>query len=262
MITCEHCREELSEYALGHSDEAAASAVTEHLAACVVCRRELAETEAAWSALALDLPTAAPRPEVLDSVLARIERAEGPRPQSVTPPRTSKPSVLTPRQRFASYALAATVAAALAAGALYMRPSGQSQTADAALHDLAARLGKLQQLDRMLASGNVRLASLRPPADGRTTAYVVWDLPARQWHFYAIGLPPAPAGQAYQLWAVADGRAALPGPTFEVNDEGLGSAVANFPNLPPGTQARAVVTLEPTGGSSRPTNDAVLEATI
>jgi hypothetical protein len=160
----------------------------------------------------------------------------------------------------ASYVVAATVAAALMAGALYMRP--QPTTADAALHDLAARLGKLQQLDRMLSAGNVKLASLRPPADGSTRAYVVWDFAARQWHFYAMGLPPAPAGQAYQLWAVVDGRDALPGPTFEVNAEGLGSAIADFPDLAPGTPARAAVTLEPTGGSSQPTNDAVLEATI
>jgi len=262
MITCEHCREELAEYALGHSDEATASAVVEHLAACVVCRQELDETEAAWSALALELPTAEPRPEVLAAVLGRIERADGPRPQPVAQIPERKPSVLTPRQRFASYALAASVAAALVAGALYMKPSGQTLTADAALHDLAARLGKLQQLDRMLDAGNVRLASLQPPADGRMRAYVVWDLAARQWQFYALGLPAPPAGQAYQLWAVTDGGAALRGPTFEVNDEGLGSAVADFPDLQPGTHARAVVTLEPTGGSSQPTNDAVLEASI
>jgi anti-sigma-K factor RskA len=263
MITCDHCREELAEYALGHSDVAVASAVAEHLAACVVCRRELAETEAAWSMLTLELPKVAPRSDVLAAVLDRIDRAEGPRPQPVAQVPERKPSILTPRQRLASYALAAMVAAALLAGALYMRPSGPGAvTADAALHDLAARLGKLQQLDRMLSAGNVRLASLRPPADGQTAAYVVWDLGARQWHFYAVGLPPAPADQAYQLWAVADDGAALPGPTFEVNAEGLGSTVANFPDLPPGTPARAAVTLEPTGGSSQPTSDAVLEATI
>lgn len=265
MITCHNCREELAEYALGHSDDATASAVAKHLAACVVCRRELAETEAAWSALALELPTTKPRPEVLAAVLDRIDRAEGSRPPSFAEIPERQPSVLSPRQRFVSYALAATVAAALAAGALYMRPpqSGAgTMTADAALHDLAARLGKLQQLERMIDAGNVRLATLAPPTDGRPTAYVVWDLAARQWHFYAMGLPPAPAGQAYQLWAVADGREPLPGPTFDVNAEGLGSAVADFPELPPHSPLKAVVTLEPGGGSSEPSGDVVLEAAL
>jgi anti-sigma-K factor RskA len=260
MITCHDCREELAEYALGHSDKATASAVAEHLAACVVCRRELADTEAAWSALALELPTTAPRPEVLAGVMDRIDRTNGVRPPARPNLPERKPSVLTAPQRWASYALAATVAAALLAGALYLRP--QPTTADAALHDLAARLGKLQQLDRMLSAGNVRLASLRPPADGSTRAFVVWDLAAGQWHFYAMGLPPAPAGQAYQLWAVTEDHDPLPGPTFQVDDKGLGSVVADFPDLPPSASARAVVTLEPTGGSSRPTNDAVLDAKI
>ncbi len=265
MITCEQCREELAEYALGHSDNGADAAVAEHLATCVVCRRELAETEAAWAALACDLPREQPSSAVLERLLNRIDQADGPRPQVAPAP---KAPPLSRRERLLAYVLAASVLAALVGGSIYMRPSKDvaltgNATADQALHDLAARLGKLQELEQMLNTGNVKVASLRPPAElDRPGAYVVWDLPTRQWHFYGLSLPAAPAGQTYQLWAAAEGAAPLAGPTFAVDSRGIGSVVADFPALKPGVIVRAVVTLEPAGGSPAPTGDVVLDAPL
>jgi anti-sigma-K factor RskA len=156
----------------------------------------------------------------------------------------------------------------LVGGSLYVKYAGQGaapadQLADQAVRDLADRLGNLQQLERMLNSGNVKLASLTP-ANSRdhASAYVVWDYPSKQWHFYALGLPPAPAGQTYQLWAVADESEPLAGPTFTVDAEGVGGAVADFPTLAPQAAVKAVVTLEPAGGSKTPTGDPLLEAPL
>jgi anti-sigma-K factor RskA len=269
MLTCEHCREELPEYALGHADPAAAAAVDEHLAACVVCRRELAEVESAWSAIALALPPAAPRPEVFDRIVERIETAIGAAPHlAVRSTANAAASPLTPRQRVLSYVVAASVFFALVGGSLYMKYAGPGaapadQLADQALRDLAQRLGNLQQLERMLNTGNVKLASLTP-ANSRdhASAYVVWDYPNKQWHFYALGLPPAPAGQTYQLWAVAGDSAPLAGPPFTVGADGVGGTVADFPTLAPRTAVKAVVTLEPAGGSKAPTGDPLLEASL
>jgi hypothetical protein len=84
----------------------------------------------------------------------------------------------------------------------------------------------------------------------------------KQWHFYASDLPPAPAGQTYQLWAATRAGTLLPGPTFAVNAAGLGSAVADFPDLSPADGAKAVVTLEPSEGSQQPTGKTVLEAPL
>jgi anti-sigma-K factor RskA len=265
MITCEHCREELAEYALGHSDKGVAAAVAEHLAACVVCRRELAETEAAWAALACDLPQEQLRPAVLEQLLDRIEQADGPRPPVAT---AAKAPPLSRRQRLLSYVLAASVLAALIGGSMYLRPSADvsltgNATADQALRDLASRLGKLQELEQMLNTGNVKVASLRATAQrDAPTAYVVWDLPTRQWHFHALALPTPPAGKAYQLWAATEGAAPLAGPTFAVDSRGVGSVVADFPALKPGAIVRAIVTLEPAGGSPAPTGDVVLDAPL
>ena len=269
MITCEHCRDELPEYALGHADPVAAAAVDEHLAACVVCRRELAEVESAWSAIALALPPATPRPEVFARIVERIEAADGAAPRrSQRSTNTGATSPLTPRQRILSYVVAASVCFALVGGSLYLKYAGQGvapadQLADQAVRDLAQRLGNLQQLERMLNTGNVKLASLTP-ANSRdhASAYVVWDYPNKQWHFYALGLPAAPARQTYQLWAVAGDSAPLAGPTFTVGVDGVGGTVADFPTLAPRTAVKAVVTLEPAGGSSSPTGDPLLEASL
>jgi anti-sigma-K factor RskA len=265
MITCEHCREELPEYALGHASVETAATVDEHLAACVVCRRELAEVQSAWSALALALPPATPRREVFDRVLAKIALAPGPTPRQQQRP--AKPPALNPRQRLWSYALAAGVAFALVGGSIYVAsrgtdPQSADALANAALRDLADRLGNLQQLDRMLQRGNVKLASLHRPAATDTGAFVVWDLPNREWHFYALSLPPAPAGKTYQLWAVAEGAEPLPGPAFDVGRDGVGAVVADFATLAPQASVRAVVTIEPDGGSPKPTGETVLEAAL
>jgi anti-sigma-K factor RskA len=266
MITCEHCREEMAEYALGQTDPAAAAAIEEHLAACVVCRRDLAEVQTAWSALALALPPATPRAEVFDRIAQRIAEADGARP-SATESNAAAPPPLTRGLRFASYALAAAVLACLIGGAIYLRTQVRGGAgdlaADQALHDLAQRLGKVQELDQMLNSGNVRLASLYPPNSHRTAgAYVIWDLASRQWHFFAPGLAAAPEGKQYQLWAVVEGKPPIAGPTFPVDEHGLGSVVADLPTLKPGVNVKAVITLEPTGGSPEPTGETVLEAPL
>jgi hypothetical protein len=264
MITCEQCRDDMAEFALGHGDPEAKAAMNAHLASCIVCRYELAEIESAWAALPLACESSAPSDAVLERILQRMDASTGPRPTII--PATSSP--LTSRQRLYSYLLAASVLLALIGGSLMWgeRPS-QGPTgdvvADAALHDLAQRLGKLQELEQMLNTGGVRLASLHAPTTSDTVgAYVVWDTTARQWHFFVSDLKPAPDGKAYQLWAVAEGQKPLPGPTFVVGSAGMGSVVADFPGLNPGVKASAVVTLEPEDGSDAPSGKPILEASL
>ena len=168
-----------------------------------------------------------------------------------------------------SYALAASVLAALVGGVLYLERPGRGVAAvepgvEEALRDLAQRLGKVQELDRMLNAGNVRLASLHAPNSAAAAgAYLVWDYATSQWHFFASQLPPAPAGKTYQLWAITGDDAPLAGPTFAVDAAGFGSVVADFPQLDPGSRdVKAVVTLEPESGSTAPTSEALLEAVV
>jgi len=258
MISCHKCREELAEYALGQADAALVHAVTEHLAACPPCRQELADIEAAWAALPLTLPSIVPTPAIVESVLAKIERQETQRAEPKSPPK------LTRRERILSYVVAASVLIGLTAGYVRLtRPGDEEAAARRSVEDLAERLGKLQQLERLVASDQVRLMSLhRPESPARDPAFVVWDLAAGQWHFFADNLPPAPQGRVYQLWAAQSDGTLLPGPTFTVDEQGLGSTVADLPGLNPTAAAKAIVTLEPAGGSKTPTGKVYLEAAL
>jgi anti-sigma-K factor RskA len=266
MLTCEQCRNDMAEYALGHTAPESSAAMAAHLDACVVCRREFAEVESAWSAMPLALDPIEPSPQVLDRLWERIGHTTISQPRAALSPASSG-SPLTRRQRLWSYAVAAGVAAALVGGSLYLTRAPQEvaagdAAAEQALRDLARRMESLREVEGMLNSGDVKLASLHAPNSADVGAYLVWDLVTDQWHFVAPNLSPAPPGQTYQLWAVAEGREPVAGPTFGVDARGLGQVVADFPTLEPGAPLKAVVTLEPASGSSAPTGATVLEAPL
>jgi anti-sigma-K factor RskA len=258
MITCDQCREELTEFTLGPADAAQAERMAAHLAACPVCRQELDELQAAWSALPTTLAPIQPRPEVFERILGRIDgdRAlvAGPRFQS------------SRTERILSYVVAASIFLGVAAGIWQLsRPAGGAADAAArrSAEKLAERLGNLQEMERLLASKNVRLVALKPPASaGATQAYVIWDFAARQWHLYASNLPAPPAGFEYQVWAAPPKGDPVAGPTFMVNADGLGSAIIDVPTLDVRSPAKAIVTLEPAGGSKTPTGNVFLEAPL
>lgn len=67
----------------------------------------------------------------------------------------------------------------------------------------------------------------------------------------AKGLPPAPAGKAYQLWFIAGGKP-MPGKVFTTDASGAG---ALKDQIPPEARKAAVfaVTLEPENGVQSPT---------
>lgn len=259
MINCQQCRVDLAEYALGSIDAAQAGPIAAHLAMCPVCRQELDELRAGWSALPLVLAPIQPRPELFEGVLARIDgkretaaRAPGRRPSR--------------HERILSYVVAACVVIGLTAGLwLLSRPAddGVDEATRAGAESLAQRLGSLQEMERLLASKNVRLVALKPAASADAIhAYVVWDLAARQWHFYASNLAALPAGQEYQVWAANEQGDVVAGPAFKVNDAGLGSAVVDLPQLEIHAPTKAIVTLEPAGGSKKPTGKVYLEAAL
>ena len=267
MISCQQCRDELAEYALGQSDAAYAASVQEHLRACADCRRELAEVEQAWSALPATLaPTKAP-PRLFDQVLARIDYPPGvasPRAEILAeaagdahPGPHFQPSR---RERILSYILAASVLVGLSAGYYRLLHPGDAQTRQS-VQNFAERLGNLQQLERLMRSENVRVVSFKQTEspDG-VEAYLLWDMAAGQWHFFAK-LPPAPAAKTYQLWAAADDGRMLAGPTFETS-AGVGGVLFDLPAMTSHPASKAIVTLEPAGGSQQPSGKTVLEAAL
>ena len=93
------------------------------------------------------------------------------------------------------------------------------------------------------------LGGLKPTPEA--SAWLLWNPTTRQGLLLARGLPAAPAGHAYELWALA-GAQPVPAGVFSV-DAG-GRALLRLPALPEGHTFDAfAVTLEPAPGVPKPT---------
>ncbi|MEV7284563.1 anti-sigma factor [Streptomyces sp. NPDC093252] len=223
-----------------------------HLTGCVPCAQESAELSATAARLGL-AASAVPRPEMRARVLRRITavRQEPPRP-AVVPVRPERGAG---RARVsARWALAACLAVATALGGTawwqYERArdaESRVQVAERAAAEVAA---VLSAPDARVAAGTLGDSGGDggDGGDGATGSVVVSRSRDRA-VFVAAGLPRPPAGKTYQLW-FDDGGV--------MRDAGL---------LEPGRADQTVlmrgavgpasgmgVTVEPEGGSARPTS--------
>lgn len=191
---------------------------------------------------------------------------------SVSPAYPLRASGAAARPRGAAWALAAVVAMAVAGLGLWvtylaseLRSSrarlawaerewrGEAISAREALDDLRTRFA------RVTAPG-VTVYPLQcptghgPAAGARVFVYVVPG--GESWELAAHGLSPEPPGTDYQVWFVA-GEQPKSGGCFNLRD---GRPVISMPaGVPPGT-SRVAVTIEPHGGSPRPTGPTILVA--
>ena len=115
---------------------------------------------------------------------------------------------------------------------------------------LQQEIARQQELLKTLVSADTQVVALEgldpsPAARGR-----MW------WHreaggfFVASGLPAAPAGKTYQLWAIARGKP-LPAGVFDVDPKGA-AALRVKPVAGMGKVEVFAVTLEPAGGLPQP----------
>ena len=126
---------------------------------------------------------------------------------------------------------------------------------------LDALASDAEQLKAELRSQQTVIAILRDPAT--QVVALAGQAPAptararMMWHataggiFVAAGLPEAPAGKAYQLWAIAGTNAPVSAGVFSVDVSGTGSlSVQPLPGV--ATVNAFAVTLEPAGGLPAP----------
>ncbi|MDQ3804367.1 MAG: anti-sigma factor, partial [Acidobacteriota bacterium] len=90
----------------------------------------------------------------------------------------------------------------------------------------------------------------------QASARVAYDRASGRALLLAYGLPPAPAGKAYQLWFIADGKP-LPGGVFKTDDRGHARL---SDRLPAATPAAFAVTLEEERGEQTPKGDMYLRS--
>jgi anti-sigma-K factor RskA len=243
--------EQADVYALGALDGGELAAFEAHLATgCAICAARLRETREALTLLPRSLPAVPPPPALRARVLAGIPQAA---------PAAGAPAAPRPERRRGRVLWWAGWAGLAAAAVLLVVVNGELSRTRQELRALEGRVATLQtelaqreEAVRFLSDPNVRyvsLAGLKPSPEA--SAWLLWNPAARQGLLLARGLPVAPAGQAYELWALA-GAQPVPAGMFSVDDRGR--ALLRLPPLPAGRAFDAfAVTLEPAGGVPAPT---------
>jgi anti-sigma-K factor RskA len=133
---------------------------------------------------------------------------------------------------------------------------GQLRETQSELSGQREQLASARDVNDLLASPGARFAELsgKKPAP-QAHAMLAYDRSTGRAVMMATGLPPAPAGHAYQLWLIADNKP-LPGGTFKADAEGRARM---SDHLPSGVgNPTFAVTLEREGGEVAPKGDMYL----
>jgi len=124
---------------------------------------------------------------------------------------------------------------------------------------LADSRGQLAQreaiLDRILEPG-VELYQLTASGDPTPGIQLFWDRARNRAIIHGYRLKPVPAGRAYQLWFIKDGK---PVPSVTFKPEPTGQATVEQVAVPTdGKVSAAAITVEPEAGSQQPTSPIML----
>ncbi|WP_405435107.1 anti-sigma factor [Streptomyces avidinii] len=217
-------------------------AFTAHLRRCEACLGEVGEFEATAARLAAAVSLPAPAP-MRQAVLTHIDtvRQASPRTRPAAPARLT--SALT--RRAGAFVIAASIAAAAAFGGVAAWQHRQSEQARTQAQHSARQA---QDLAVVLAAPDARTVHGRTTG-GATTTVVTSALRDRA-AFVSSGLPTPPAGRTYQLWFDDHGTMR---PAGLVSRDG-----ATLMEGGPGNARAVGLTLEPAGGSPRPTTTPLL----
>src|SRR5262245_57148830 len=249
--TIDELRELAPAYVMNTLDPNERAAFEAALASSPELAADVAEQRAVVEALATE-QSVAPPAGLRNTLLERIAAERRGSRQAATP-------ISSARRRWVSASIIAALAASLVlAIALQQRSASERDTA----------LAALRARDSVLAFAQSRLAARDSEIEAILTAerdLVVVQLASANaktgpgvqlfWNYkegigvlHAFRLTPAPAGRAYQLWLIKDGKP-VPSRVFNSDPDGHG-LVAGF-DLPHDTRGvtALAITEEPAGGS-------------
>jgi anti-sigma-K factor RskA len=229
----EHLREDAAAWLLGALDEEEARAFERRMDASAAARAEVEALRETADALPYAVEPVGPPPELRDRIMAIVES------EAALLHATSATADRPPRRRFAwlrpvplAAAACALLLAGVVAGVLIAGGGGEPT------RTVAAQVTGAGMDD---ASGRLEIS------DGR--AELVVD-----------GMHSAGPGRVYQVWVLHEGATeAVPtGALFDTDRDGHGTTA--LPDVEDVTTV--MVSVEPEGGSDRPTSEAVLEASL
>ncbi|CAM5531580.1 anti-sigma factor [Streptomyces avidinii] len=232
-------------YVLDALEPAERAAVERHLADCASCAQEVRELSETVTRLGLAV-AAQPGPALRDEVMRRIGTVRQEAPTTV---RSARGGHVRPRWRWApNWALAACFAAAVALGGVAV--SQYEQAREAREQALQARIAN-DAVGAVLASADARVSTA--PLRGGAVGTVVVSPSRNQAVFAASGMPAPPSGKVYQLW-YNDGGGRMR--SAGLMDSGT-PAAATLMHGPVDAASGMGITVEPAGGSPRPTSTPV-----
>jgi anti-sigma-K factor RskA len=232
-------------YALDAVDDLERAAFERHIRECDACALEVLELRETVARLA-DTAAVEPPESLRSSVLTAVSRT----PQS-RPARTARGQAGAVG-RWRRFAAAAVAAGVLAAGVGVGTWVVAERNVDDARRVATAARERTAAIERVLAAGDVRVVSA-PARDGGVVNVAI---SASQGAAVAVlgGLPELGAGRIYQLWMVPQSGApdATSAGTMAVGQT-TGSQLLSL-----GDAVAFGVSIEPEGGSARPTPDAIV----
>jgi anti-sigma-K factor RskA len=252
-------------YALGALSPDETARFEAFLATSPEARREVAEYREVAALLALGGDETAPGDGLRNRVLARI----GEQKAGAIPPAAATTPAATPAvaRGVPWLALAASVLLAIGLGAALVSARGRLAAVET---ELAARDQALAQTRDRLTEREATLNSILDPAvqlfqltatgDPNPGIQLFWN---RQQHLaivHGYQLKAVPAGRAYQLWFIKDGKP-VPSVTFKPESDGH-ARVERIPVPTDGAVTAAAVTIEPESGSPQPTSPIVMVGTL
>lgn len=226
-------------YAVDALDDLERAEFEVHLAQCADCRAEVDGLREAAGLLA-ELEPVAPPPELRDRLLADVRRVRPLPPiaqsESSTP---AGPRLLRRAMRLPLLAAAAVVLALVGVGVVVQPWQHSSEPGQISAVDQVLRATDAQRVTQKLSDG-ARATLVRSVSEGRAV-------------LLTQDMPPAPSGRVYELW--------LKTSTSPMEPAGLMSKGGNQTVLLKGDAARATaagITIEPAGGSPRPTTEPIV----
>ncbi len=191
----------LAVHALGALDEAEEAALQQHLERCPACTARVADLASTAAALAFAAPMAAPDA----SVRARLLR-QAALPLRAQPPRPRWQRALTLPAWGAALAAALLLGSNGAWATVTLRQQVALQRQEARIASLEQRAQEPQSRT-LLGSGSTRIIALpgtaaAPAASGE----LAYHAASQRALLVVHGLPPAPAGHAYQSWLRQSGE--------------------------------------------------------
>ncbi|MBW4721535.1 anti-sigma factor [Saccharothrix obliqua] len=230
-------------YVLDAVSDTERRAFEEHIAGCPSCARETAEL-LETTALLAGGTTAEPPAHLRDRVLAAAARTRQPPPRTDDPPPRRNSGGRWPR--VAIPVAAAGIAVAVTLGVQAVHTNDRLERDLQALEQVNSRNG---QVARLLAAPDAKL--VRGEVTGGGTGTVVASRMKGEVVFLADGLARLPEDRTYQMWLIgADGPRSA---GLLASSEGPPLLASGFT----GTEAVGL-TVEPRGGSPRPTTPTVV----